>query len=391
MRGERNSPGSMRPVGGHEHEAGLARRRAGAPRSRPAPGPCVANCTRGLASMSGAALNRWMSAGRGSDRRPTNRLDPARSRCRTPAGSCRPPPAPRSSFGKRPTVRPFATPSARAPHPARANSTISMAGRKCACGQQPVQGGVAQILVLQLSRRRHVVAGERAQAGRKIGAAGVGDPDLRRPGHDAKPGQDVPGHRRLVADVAAQDQVPPAGRPHQVRRHRLQRDPVRRGVQPGGERGERIDLGRLHAGGAGHRAGDRRQPAAGREVQHPAPGDAGGMVQHVPGQRLAAGPGECPERRLDAVPVQRFFRGLPDRGDGGREMQHDLRHQRRPAQDGVSRDERAGQNRPSSSAAATANPASRFSRNRRRQPAGSCMSSRTTCHSSSPAGSGSAA
>ncbi len=53
--------------------------------------------------------------------------------------------------------------------------------------------------------------------------------------------------------------------------------------------------------GAGQRAGDGGNPAAGGEIQHPAAGDALGMVQHVARQRLPSGPGERPERRLDVV------------------------------------------------------------------------------------------
>ena len=41
--------------------------------------------------------------------------------------------------------------------------------------------------------------------------------------------------------------------------------------------------------------------AARREIQHAAAAGAGRMIQHVPRHRLAAGPGEGPERWLDIV------------------------------------------------------------------------------------------
>ena len=54
------------------------------------------------------------------------------------------------------------------------------------------------------------------------------------------------------------------------------------------------------ARGAGQRRGDGDQAAARAQVEHGAAGDDLGVVEHVPGQRLAAGPRRRPERRLGA-------------------------------------------------------------------------------------------
>ncbi len=63
------------------------------------------------------------------------------------------------------------------------------------------------------------------------------------------------------------------------------------------------------------------------------------MVEHVPRQGLAAGPGEGPEGRRQADLAQFLFGLLPDRHRLMGEMQPDFRHQRRRHDRGIGADE----------------------------------------------------
>ena len=93
--------------------------------------------------------------------------------------------------------------------------------------------------------------------------------------------------------------------------------------------------------GAGPGRGDGDQSGAGGEVEHPAAGDQLGVVQHIPGQRLTAGPGERPERRrLLAVVLPLAQLPQPDRIVGL--VQHHLGHERDRLRVDVGRDEGGG-------------------------------------------------
>ena len=74
---------------------------------------------------------------------------------------------------------------------------------------------------------------------------------------------------------------------------------------------------------------DSDQPGAGGEVEHVKAAHVVGMVKDVARQPLAAGPGECPERRRQAD-FGKLILGLqpqPVRLVG--KMQRNLRHMRR--------------------------------------------------------------
>ena len=127
-------------------------------------------------------------------------------------------------------------------------------------------------------------------------------------------------HRRLVADIAAENQVPPAGLADDVGGLTRHGGAIQRGVEADRGGGQGVDLRRFGAGRPRHQRRNRRQPAAGREIQHSLAGDGGGIVQHMAGDGDAAGPGEGPEGRRDIGPRQPILGRLPDRGDLGGEI-----------------------------------------------------------------------
>jgi hypothetical protein len=155
----------------------------------------------------------------------------------------------------------------------------------------------------------------------------------------AEPGQDVRRHRSLVADVAAQDQVPAAIGTDEVGVGQDDRDAVRGGVQR--DRGSRqpVDLGRLDRCRARQRTGDRGDAAAGGEIEHAAADDACRVIQHVACERLPARPGERPKRLLHVVLGEPSLAGLPDRRYLIRQVQGDLGDERSAIQSSVGRHE----------------------------------------------------
>ena len=109
------------------------------------------------------------------------------------------------------------------------------AGDEAGSEAKPIERDLPFGAVLQFQAGRHAVAGERGEAvARQIGAARIGQPYLGLPRHAAQPRQDVRGHRRLVADVAAQDEIPAAVGADDVGIRQDDRDAVRRGVQRDG-------------------------------------------------------------------------------------------------------------------------------------------------------------
>ena len=147
-------------------------------------------------------------------------------------------------------------------------------------------------------------------------------------GHAAKPRQDVLGHRPLVADIAAQDQIPAAVGAHDVGSAEGDFDSVRRSVQRDRGTRQRVNLGCLDRCRSRQRTGDGGDAASGGEIEHAPAGNARGLVQHVARQRLAARPCERPERRFHVVLGQPRLGGLPDRGDFAGHVQGDLGDQR---------------------------------------------------------------
>ena len=153
------------------------------------------------------------------------------------------------------------------------------AGRQAAGGEawseaEPVKGDLPLGAVLQFQAGRHTVAGKgRQTVARQVGAARIGQPDLGVPGHPAQPRQDVRGHRRLVADVAAQDQVPAAVGADDVVVRDGDGDAVRRGIQRDRCPRQTVDLGGFDRCRAGQGAGDGGDAAAGSEVEHAPAGD----------------------------------------------------------------------------------------------------------------------
>jgi hypothetical protein len=106
------------------------------------------------------------------------------------------------------------------------------------------------------------------------------------------------GHRAAVEHVPGEHHVRAVRVAVElVAEQRRHRHPVGARVQV--DRGHRVlvDLVGRHRGGAGQRRRDRDQTAARGEVEHVPPGDRRGMVEQVAGERLAARPGERPERR----------------------------------------------------------------------------------------------
>ncbi len=157
----------------------------------------------------------------------------------------------------------------------------------------------------------------------------------------AKPGHYPVGHWRLVAYVAAQDQVPAANSAQHVPdRHDL--DTIGGGVQFDGSQCHRIDLRCLDRCRSGDGAGNPSDTAAGGEIQHAPAGNRRGMVQDMPRESEPAGPGKRPERRRHIAFGEPGLGRLPDRRDLGREVQPHLRHIGRRGKDRVRAHERLG-------------------------------------------------
>ncbi len=113
-------------------------------------------------------------------------------------------------------------------------------------------------------------------------------------------------------------------------------------VQGHGRLAEGIDVRAQGLGRAGLHRRDRHQARAGGEVDHPLAGHLLGMVEQIARQGLAAGPGEGPERRLDALRLQRFLGLAPDRFDLAGQVELDLGRVGRALQPGVPEDEGLG-------------------------------------------------
>src|SRR3546814_2689717 len=58
-------------------------------------------------------------------------------------------------------------------------------------------------------------------------------------------------------------------------------------VEAAGGAGEGVDVGCLHAGGAGQHRGDALEPGAGGEVEHPLAAHHFRVVEQIAGERLA--------------------------------------------------------------------------------------------------------
>ena len=77
------------------------------------------------------------------------------------------------------------------------------------------------------------------------------------------------------------------------------------------------------------------QARPGGEIQNLSAGDRLRMVEHIAGERLAAGPGEGPERRRQADSSELLLGLLPKRQRLVREVELYLGHQRRRDQSRV--------------------------------------------------------
>jgi hypothetical protein len=122
----------------------------------------------------------------------------------------------------------------------------------------------------------------------------------------------------------------------------LQPDPVHSGVERDGGDGQRVGIAGDDRRRACYGGGDGHQARPGRQIEHHPAADAVRLVEQIPGERLAAGPRERPERRgqlvLPGVPLDPLPQ--PERIPG--QVQPDLRQQRRRGQPGVRPDERPG-------------------------------------------------
>src|SRR6516164_7428942 len=112
------------------------------------------------------------------------------------------------------------------------------------------------------------------------------------------------------------------------------------------------------------------------------------MIEQIAGERLAADPGERPERRRHVGACQGFFTRLPDRGDLSRQMKPDFGHQWRGGDCRVPADKEAWVHRgypttcPAMIAASNSQPTIRFDRNLPRQSVGRAIFTRAACHPS---------
>ena len=173
----------------------------------------------------------------------------------------------------------------------------------------------------------------RSSRSRHVGPARVAEQHLRARGPSrGQEGQHPLGHLAVVADVAGQDDVRVGGGRPAGRRRRDRADAVELGVDDDGGAAVGVDLAGDDPGGPGQEGGDGDQPAAGAEVEHRPAGDQRRVVEHVPGQRLATGPGAGQARARPAGAGRRpdgARPGLRQRaGRRGRRARRGLRRRR---------------------------------------------------------------
>ena len=96
---------------------------------------------------------------------------------------------------------------------------------------------------------------------------------------------------------------------------------IERRIQTASEGRQRIDVLRRDLSSASKRGGDGDDAAAAADIQHIRSGNNLRMIEHVTSERLATHPCECPERGIDAVPVEIRLGRMPKRRDLGRQVQ----------------------------------------------------------------------
>lgn len=155
---------------------------------------------------------------------------------------------------------------------------------------------------------------------------------------------DPAGQVALVEGVARQHKTGAAGRQVIVVQHvgadGPHRDPVGRGVHLDRRGGQRVDVVRGHGRRPGQGRRDGHKPGARGDVDHVPAAHDPRMVEQVAGQRLPAGPGERPERRVQAALPVGLLGALPQADRITRLVQPDLGHQRHRPQPGSGPDDR---------------------------------------------------
>ena len=145
-----------------------------------------------------------------------------------------------------------------------------------------------------------------------------------------EPGQATIGQLALIEHVADEDDVCVGRRRgEQVGLRDGDRDAVGGGVHRHGGQRESVDVGGERARGASLHGGDGDQTGAGGEIDHALAAHDFGMIEDVTGERLAARPGERPERRRQPNLAELVLGALPQRQRFLRQMQFHLGHQRR--------------------------------------------------------------
>jgi hypothetical protein len=149
------------------------------------------------------------------------------------------------------------------------------------------------------------------------------------------------GQIALVERVGRQQQVTASGwrSIQDVAADGMDRHRVGRGVDRDGGRGERIDVIGGHIRRSRLRRGDRHQPGAGGDVEHPPVEHRFPVIQQVTRQRLAASPGKPPERGIQPGPPGRLLGPLPQPHGLGGLIQPDFRHQRHRTEPGAGPDD----------------------------------------------------
>lgn len=160
-----------------------------------------------------------------------------------------------------------------------------------------------------------------------IAPAGIGQPDLVSGRALPKPGKDMGGHRLVVTDIPAYQQIAGGLLANHVALPCLDGHVVQGGVQPDRIQRHGIDVAGHDMPGSDLHGGYARQPVAAGEVQDGPAAYGFRMIEDMSCQDLAAGPRKRPEGRFDSGTRQMIFRRLPDGRYFRREIKRDFRHE----------------------------------------------------------------
>ena len=152
----------------------------------------------------------------------------------------------------------------------------------------------------------------------------------------SKPAAKARGWLRLVPDVSGEHDVDISEISiDQVGDTDFDRYSVRLCIQLRGDRSERIDVDGSDVRSPGASRGDGDETAAATEIQNACIMHALGVVQNVSRERLATGPWDAPKRNVGVVIVEPARRLEPERRDGARGENAELRNQRNFRENGA--------------------------------------------------------